>query len=158
MEEKKKKPKQKKIWTEDIVVNKIEAEVTDKETRLRFHTVDHGEITYRPKKEVKRVEEVKGLEVINREIRYMKPDEVLNENDWFQELVNNVKKSRKEIIQSCYNLLQSDNDPNIWYGYFNSKDFESIYYEKFHKDNTDRLTAQHEARKKYEENRKGEEL
>lgn len=128
----------------DVEKIDLEAPMNDKKIleRVRLFT-DLGDITSRQKKVTEEKTELHGFGDVSRKSEPYTKAEFIANNPMLVLLVENCKVKPQRIILS-YTEMDEE------YKFLNKKQFDSIYYEKFHKkDTSTSLDIQKEVKKKY---------
>jgi hypothetical protein len=138
-----------------VEVSKVVLETTTRNevkfvSRIRLIT-DLGEITYKPKRQVTKTTEIDGFETEEVITEQLTTTEFRNANKMLVLLNDNAKEKPQEIWLSYAEISRFDERENEekFYMYMLRNQFESIYYEKFHKSDKSNLEYQQEKKEKY---------
>lgn len=135
-------------------VNKVILELAGKDNdlvhRIRLDT-DAGDLTYKPRKKAEISSEMSGFFTVAKTTELPKVSEFVTENPMLKELSVNCKKEPQEITVSFAEISRIDDDDEvIWYKFLRDYQFKTIYYAKYHKDDSN-LQQQKEWKQKYVE-------
>jgi len=155
------KEQRKTIYCEDVEITAIFLE-KNKEllNRVRLETKDNGDMTYKPKKELKISSQIAGFNAVETEREEMTVAEFITNNEWLVQLNKNLENS-PQVVTCTYQMVNRWDDienKEIWNSYFMGWSWDSIYYLPFEDEDNTKLIDQQRWKERAEKKAKGEKL
>lgn len=138
---------------QNVLVEKVSVELDEKTQdvkRLRFKT-DVGDITFKPKIDVKLSKEKSGIMIESKDTQMYKLDQFIKEFPIVPMIAMETKKKGQVVTLSYTEMVKHDDnaDDDVSYKYMSVGQFTRMYYEKFHRDNKENLTVMQQIRDKF---------